>query len=108
MIRKTFINIPGNGIFSDDYCGVYAFVQDNYGKIWVVINGENENSLWWFDRNADRFMRYRPKLSSAMAESFKKIGGILMDSNGLLCLSSYEGKGFFTLNPKTGVINNFR
>ncbi len=85
---------------------VTAVEEDPNGNLWVVTQGETENTLHRFDFGRNRFERVRPKLSAEGANRFRKIG-FTTSINGQLYLSSLE-QGLFRLDPKTGQMAHFR
>ena len=81
----------------------FAFAEDKNGKIWVVTQGEDENTLHWLDQKTDQFMRVRP--TSALAGAFSKIGNLSL-ANQQIYLSSFQN-GLFRLTPQTGRLERF-
>ena len=96
-------HLAGNSFFGDND----GFAEDKDGKVWVITTGQNENTLQFLDRKTDKFMPYHPRISSAMAEDFKKIQRVSIGNQGILYISSGE-KGLFILNAQTGEIKQFR
>ena len=81
----------------------YSFAEDNSGKIWVVTQGEDGNTLHWLDTKTDQFMRFKP--ASTLAGAFKKIG-IISLANQQVYLSSFQN-GLFRITPQTGQLEHF-
>jgi signal transduction histidine kinase/ligand-binding sensor domain-containing protein len=84
-----------------------GLAEDKDGKIWIVTNGQNENTLQLFDPNIDNFIPFHPKMSSAMAEDFKKIFRLSFSEQEILYVTPHY-KGFFALNMRTGEVKQFR
>src|ERR1019366_1036154 len=77
-------HLAGNSYFGDND----GFAEDKDGKVWVITTGQNENTLQFLDRKTDKFMPYHPRISSAMAEDFKKIQRVSIGNQGILYISS--------------------
>ncbi len=105
--RENPHHLTGNSIYYE--YEHFGFAEDKNGIIWISTIGENENVLQRLDPKKDKFIRYEPNLSPAMAEDFRKIGGITAGKQGELYISSYYAfKGWYILNTQTGQIKQFR
>ena len=86
---------------------ILGFAEDEKGRIWVTTMGENGNILHCFDRKKDRFIRYIPASGTGITSDFHKIGGISLDKDGQIYLSSIGG-GLFCLNPENDHISQYK
>ena len=97
--------LEGNGMYGLSH----GFAEDKDGKIWVISQGQNGNTLQWLDRKSDKFIPYQHKISPAMAEDFKKILWVSTDGQGILYLATFtSGNGLFSLHTGTGDVKQFR
>jgi signal transduction histidine kinase/ligand-binding sensor domain-containing protein len=105
-----FNNDPGNPHFLTDNSLSsinYGLAEDKDGKIWIVTESQNGNTLQSLDPNTDKFIPVHLKISPSMAEDFKKIHKISISDQGILYLTA-DSRGFFVLNIGTGEVKHFR
>ena len=105
-----FNNDPGNPHFLEDNSLShirFGFAEDKDGKIWIVTESQNRNTLQSFDPNTDKFIPVHLNISPSMMDDFKKIHKISISDQGILYMTA-DIRGFFTLNMRTGEVKQFR
>lgn len=98
-----FNNDPGNPHFLADnsLASIHlGFAEDKEGKIWIITESQNGNTLRSLNRNIDKFTPFPLNISPSLVEDFKKIHKISISDQGILFMTA-DLRGFFTLNKQT-------
>ncbi|PKQ64285.1 hypothetical protein BZG02_05560 [Labilibaculum filiforme] len=66
----------------------FGMTEDDNGNFWIATS---DNGLWFFDRKKEEFHKIPNEINGKQIILGTKIGNLLLDSNGMLWLSSSKG-----------------